>query len=914
MTLHEVRALVKGTGLKRRLANEMVILLQSAWVGLRTPRPDVVITTVPSLSTLPLGWALSRVRRVPMVLELRDAWPHLLSEIETWNDDGTTGVPRLQKHGALGPMVARVMWLLERDAVATVVTTEALKKDLEARGQRAVAVARNANRQRFQVPPVDVERRGLRVLYLGSFGRAQKLSTAVRAARMAADMGVDIQLRLVGSGVHEEPLRRLAQRLDAPVEFDHRVPNSQVGALYEWADTVLVILRDWQGMELTVPSKLYEVMATGRHVSASIAGETAWIVSASGCGDVALPDNPEALARLWAGLAEDKSRLQVEGKGLAWLEANNELDAQAKALLRAVERATAPDTTTPWGRALGWARDVTLTGRTIAGHLDEDGATFFVQLARRTGLGAHLPQHGPLAWRILADHLGDRTRQFEEVATQWSQSSPGNGRLDRWAASVLLARGFYQQVPGWMMSPQDHARLHLEMGDLAGALVRAPNGSRLWSRIASGRRVLDPTFRVELPPLKRRSTPEPNRVLHVLTNYYPHTSSGYTLRSRAIMQAQMEHGWQVEAATRLGYPVTIGRLGNPGVTWVDGIAMHRLIPWKMPAQEDDRLTEYARRLDRVAEQRRPSILHTTTDYSNALAVDAVARRRGIPWVYEMRGQLELTWLSKRPAPLRERAEQSERLRRQRERETACAKAASAVVVLSEVQRADLVDRGVPADRITVVPNAVDQSLLKRTTTQAEARNSVGLAGEPIWVGAVSSVVDYEGFDVLLRAVALLRAGGRDVRCAIVGDGTARPALITLAKDLGIWDVCAFPGRVARDKALLWVEALDVVVVPRKDTPVCRMVTPLKPIEAMALGRPVVASDLPALRELLEPTGGTLVRPEDPNSLAAGILVTLEDPDSLRSRVEAGREWAARRTWQEAARRYDRLYHSLRGTP
>ena len=118
------------------------------------------------------------------------------------------------------------------------------------------------------------------------------------------------------------------------------------------------------------------------------------------------------------------------------------------------------------------------------------------------------------------------------------------------------------------------------------------------------------------------------------------------------------------------------------------------------------------------------------------------------------------------------------------------------------------------------------------------------------MGSVSSLVGYEGFGVLLRAVARCRTRGVDVRCAVVGDGVSRPELVALAGELGLEKpVCVLPGRVDRATALDWYQALDVFCVPRLDTPVCRLVTPLKPMTAMALGRPVVASDLPALSEL-----------------------------------------------------------------
>ena len=229
----------------------------------------------------------------------------------------------------------------------------------------------------------------------------------------------------------------------------------------------------------------------------------------------------------------------------------------------------------------------------------------------------------------------------------------------------------------------------------------------------------------------------------------------------------------------------------------------------------------------------------------------MARSYGLPWVYEMRGVLECTWVASRPVSQQAEALSSERFALLRAKEAEMAQRADAVVVLSQVQAEDLAARGVEPSRITVVPNAVEQDVLEATRySPAAARQRLGLPPEGLWVGSVSSLVGYEGFDVLLRAVALCRARGIDVRCAIVGDGVSRPGLVALAGELGLESsVCVLPGRVERARALDWYQALDVFCVPRLDTPVCRLVTPLKPMTAMALGRPVVVSDLPALSEL-----------------------------------------------------------------
>ncbi|WP_394277421.1 glycosyltransferase, partial [Luteococcus sp.] len=730
--------------------------------------------------------------------------------------------------------------------------------------------------------------------------------------------GVSVRLRLVGSGVHEVPLRHLAERLGAPVDFVERVPGAGVAEHYAWADSVLVMLRGWSGMELTVPSKLYEALASGRHVSASVTGEAARIVVESGAGDVTAPDDAEALAALWQGLASDPSRLRVGEGGRRWVEQWATPERGAATMLQALELAADQHGQHAGSRGthrLGpLLQDAALTLGTIASHLDGDSATFFVQLARRTGLARRVRTgRGPRAWQVVAAHLADRPDELQRTVAAWAEHSPGTGPLDRFAAAAALAHGHHDLVPKRLVGPDDRARRELQAGDLHAALAEAGPSTRLGRRIQGTLDALQPGHLA--PPARGPRPgwrPDQRRVLHVLTNSLPHTRSGSTLRSQAIMQAQQRAGWRVEAVTRLGYPVTIGRLGAPRRELVDGVLVHRLVPWQMPAATPQRLAEQARRLARLVERSRPAVLHTTTDYTNGLVTEAVARRFGLPWIYEMRGQLELTWLSKRPEQVRERAEHSDFLRLQRDRETACALAADAVVVLSKVQKADLVGRGVPADRISVVPNAVDEHLLQRSTSRREARERLGIEPDASWIGAVSSLVGYEGFGTTLEAVALLRGEGRDVRCALVGDGTERPALQQRARELGIADVCVFPGRVGREEALSWVEALDVVAVPRMDTPVCRVVTPMKPVEAMALGRAVVTSDLPALRELLEPSGLPLVPAGDAAALAGAVAGLLDDPQATQEHVAKARAWAARRTWQHAAEVYDRLYRTLEG--
>ncbi|OFO45726.1 hypothetical protein HMPREF3044_11605 [Corynebacterium sp. HMSC073D01] len=375
---------------------------------------------------------------------------------------------------------------------------------------------------------------------------------------------------------------------------------------------------------------------------------------------------------------------------------------------------------------------------------------------------------------------------------------------------------------------------------------------------------------------------EEPRVLFYLNNSLPHTQSGYTERSHNILTALKKQGVTLHVVTRLGYPLLVGKVPRHAIEYVDGIPYERLIPTVYPRTLQARDDEAVQQLVKVAKWFRPTILHTTTEYKNAIIVSRAAKILGIPWVYEVRGELESTWLSRFPESEQQKRQQSEFYQLAHAQETAAMKAASAVVSLSEVSKKAMVIRGVAEGKIIVVPNAVDESLIGKKYDQEEIRKELGLPNTTT-IGTVTSVVGYEGLDDLIRATALLP----DVTCLIVGDGAARPELEKLTRELQLTGRVIFAGRQPRESIWKWYAALDVFVLPRKDTPVTRVVAPIKAQIAQALGKPVVASDLPALVEI---TGGdeVYVCPEHPDELASAIrntLVTAKTRKNLPSSVK-----------------------------
>jgi glycosyltransferase involved in cell wall biosynthesis len=440
--------------------------------------------------------------------------------------------------------------------------------------------------------------------------------------------------------------------------------------------------------------------------------------------------------------------------------------------------------------------------------------------------------------------------------------------------------------------------------DRAGSSVR-----RQRNRLAAEVAVLE-----HWAPLlgRRKYKAVPGRVLHLLTNSLPHTASGYAQRSHSIMRAQQDAGWEVLAVTRIGYPVQVGKLRARSRDVVDGVSYQRLLPAKLAATADARLQQQAEELLTWALEFKPSILHTTTHFVNGLVVRAVAEALGIPWVYEVRGQLADTWASTRGPEARD----SEKYRMFQRREIELMQSANLVVTLGEVMKSNIVAAGIAAEKILIAPNAVGGPYLQNPTDAAAARRELGLPDKCRCIGTVTSLVPYEGIDDLIAVFEILAPSIPDLRLVIVGDGESLPFLREQARLSEFGDRVIFPGRVSRDEAYLYHQALEVFVVPRQDLEVTRSVTPLKPVEALACARPVLASRLPALEEIVrDGVNGLLAAAGDRDDFATKLERLLGSEQLRRQLGHSGRRQVLKsRTWRVNAQSLALAYHQLLEAP
>ena len=510
---------------------------------------------------------------------------------------------------------------------------------------------------------------------------------------------------------------------------------------------------------------------------------------------------------------------------------------------------------------------------------------------------------------FLLDHRTDAVRSLTEGAA--SESTDKLHHASRLADELLVQLGHPVHDAGDVRTA---ARSAWESGDL-DLLASLPTRGRQKQRYEGELKILRPGWGISLPTVEidskfsrvaSQGQGSKLRALHILTNSLPWTRSGYTYRTQNLLKALQDTGVEVLGVTRIAYPTVIGALSANKVDIVDGVPYERLFPSSWPADPSMRLVRQTQMLLPIVERFRPNVLHTTTNYQNALVTDAVSRATGIPWIYEMRGNMEQTWIARKPDELQAAAKSSKRYGLMRARETEMASQANHVIVLSTIQKEDLVSRGIPSQKITVIPNSVDEALLSISRDPNKARRNLGLPENGFWVGSVTSVVDYEGLPTLVEAVAQMRDSGIDVRCAIVGDGVALPDLREQIRDLDLGDRILTPGRVSRDQALLWYQALDVFVIPRIDTEVTRTITPIKGLEAQALGVPVVVSDLPPLREasaenaLMFPPGDAGKLADKMTSLANHKILCGTFEDIVRS-------FAKSRSWSRSAEVIRALY-------
>ena len=396
-------------------------------------------------------------------------------------------------------------------------------------------------------------------------------------------------------------------------------------------------------------------------------------------------------------------------------------------------------------------------------------------------------------------------------------------------------------------------------------------------------------------------------VLHLVKESRPYCSNGFASRSHYNFLAEKAVGLQPVVITEPGFPENSLPGEIPKSFELDGITHHRLdVGPQAPRKAlplDTWLEEFAQLAYPLARSIQPGVIHASSGrrgYDTALVGLALKAKTGLPLVYEVRSFFEGVWTQRL-----EREEKGEIFQRRYATETLCMNLADAVITLCESMRQEIIGRGIDPEKVFLVPNGVDIDRFPLTPRDTGLAAELGILNLPSF-GYVSNLDHYrEGQETLVRTAAVLQQRGLDFRCVLVGGGPRGPMMTELAKELGVIGKLILTGPVDHNAIAAYYSLIDVFVVPRIDERAARYVTPLKPFEAMSIGRPVVVSDLPALREIVDaPRRGLLFPPGDHIQLADLVERLWRDRDLSASLVSQARQWIEKeRTWAMNGPRY-----------
>jgi PEP-CTERM/exosortase A-associated glycosyltransferase len=396
------------------------------------------------------------------------------------------------------------------------------------------------------------------------------------------------------------------------------------------------------------------------------------------------------------------------------------------------------------------------------------------------------------------------------------------------------------------------------------------------------------------------------RILHVLDHSLP-LHSGYTFRTRAIVTAQRSRGLEVACVTGARHTRS-----GPAVETIEGIDFHRTpAPRSAPSPLREWLEVKAleTRLEALVDEWKPDQLHVHSPVLNAMAALPVARRRGLPLLYEIRAFWEDAAVGNGTG-----REGSARYRVTRMIETWAARRADAVAVICEGLRRDLIARGIAAEKIIVSPNGVDMGLFgSPVPADRDLARKLGLKGADV-VGFIGSFYDYEGLDDLVEAMPLLLAKRPKAHLLLVGGGPVEEALKAQADASSVRDRIHFIGRVPHHEVDRYYGLIDILAYPRKAMRLTELVTPLKPLEAMAQRKLVVASNVGGHRELIEDgVTGTLFPAGDPQAIADALDGLFANRHRWDERRDVARAFVERdRNWSSNISNYIPAYQKLTG--
>lgn len=396
----------------------------------------------------------------------------------------------------------------------------------------------------------------------------------------------------------------------------------------------------------------------------------------------------------------------------------------------------------------------------------------------------------------------------------------------------------------------------------------------------------------------------PYKILHILDHYKPHFS-GYVFRTSYILKYQREFGLEPVVVTSPKH----GEVKSD-IEEIDNIKVYRTSPndfGMTPFIREKRLmVALQKRIEDVIQKEKPDIIHAHSPSLNGIPALRAGKKYGIPVVYEIRAFWEDAAVTHGTYK-----DESIKYRISRFLETRLTKGVDAIFTICEGLKRELISRGIPEDKITIIPNCVDTRYFSPAEYNVEIADKYGLKGNTVF-GFIGSFYQYEGLDLLIDAFSKALGKVNDIRLLLVGDGPEKERLFEKAGRMNLLGRITFTGKVPHDEIKRYYSVMDILVYPRKGMRLTELVTPLKPLESMAMGKIVVGSDVGGIRELItRGENGLLFKAGDVDELTRLLIELVFKKKDLGGISKRAIEMVrAKHNWESAVKKYVPVYNRL----
>jgi|TARA_B110000483_G_C18166694_1_gene531584 glycosyltransferase involved in cell wall biosynthesis len=408
-----------------------------------------------------------------------------------------------------------------------------------------------------------------------------------------------------------------------------------------------------------------------------------------------------------------------------------------------------------------------------------------------------------------------------------------------------------------------------------------------------------------------------NAIVYLCHMSLPINSAGYATRTQYLLSTLIDSGLKMLPVSRLGYPYDLNKTSKKakdlwGEDWkakqthdVKNVEYNILkfdnYKWNN-LNLDDYIRAYSDAIIEFALIHKPCAIHAASDFRNGLAAALASKKLGIPFIYEVRGLWEITSASKNAD-----FKTSSEFKAIKRLETLACQAADHIFTLTMGLKEELVNRGVDVNKIHLLPNAIDSSTLPTLVNKDVGfMNELKIENNEVIIGYIGSFVAYEGLDDLIRACAeLINIGHNNFKLLLIGDGKVMPELKQLVLELDLNNKVIFTGRVLHEEVPKYYSLIDIAPFPRKPVEVCEMVSPLKPLEALAMEKAVLVSSVAAQKEMIiDNETGLIFNKGEISDLISKLSTLINDKDLRKTLGKNGKVWVTtNRSWKGVVQDY-----------